>query len=137
MSPLSRDFTGCVAAARKPGRRSVVGCTVWRSHTARDRLSVQPAMRGRRRCGLHGGIEHRTANGLTGLHEAGGQTRDTDDLRWRQVQMSGINSAKAMRDPSMRAHFLQIAFQRWSRPTSWSRCATWCARIFTGGIKSG
>ena len=28
----------------------------------------------------------------------------------RQFQMNGIESARAMRDPSMRAHFLQMAF---------------------------
>jgi hypothetical protein len=76
-----------------------------------------PAIRGRRRCRLHGGLSTgpRTAEGLARIRQAntrhGRYSREQVELarRMREFQMNGIKSARAMRSPLMRAYFLQVA----------------------------
>jgi hypothetical protein len=77
-----------------------------------------PAIRGRRRCRLHGRLSTgpRTVEGLARIRQAntrhGRFSREQVELArlMREFQMNGIKSARAMRSPSMRAHFLQVAF---------------------------
>jgi hypothetical protein len=75
-------------------------------------------MRGRRRCRLHGGLSTgpKTAEGLARIRVA--TTRHGRYARAhvalarlvRAWGLNGIRSARAMRDPRARAHFLQRAY---------------------------
>jgi len=86
------------------------------ARTRRGTACECPAIRGRRRCRLHGGLSTgpRTAEGLARIRQAntrhGRYSREQVELArlMREFQMNGIKSARAMRG-SMRDYFLRVA----------------------------
>ena len=94
-----------------------------------------PAIRGRRRCRLHGGLSTgpRTVQGLARIREANtrhgrysAEQKVLARLR-REFRANDIESARAMPDRAMRAHFLQVAMADELSASILDQSATWPA----------